>query len=136
MKSIFPETMLSPSTGGELTLEGIASKLVYFENQLHLIHWQTSIFAEHKAMDFYDTVHGFIDDIMEKMMGYTGRKPRAFKFIPIVDNASSREVVSNLKEWCKELKSFADTNGYQDIANISDSLSGECAKILYLLTLS
>ena len=130
---LFPQQMAKPS---EMTLEGIASKIVYFEIQLHLIHWQTSGFAEHKAMDFYDTVHDFLDECMEKMMGYTGRKPRAFKFIPIVDNASSRDIVMNLKEWCKELKAFADSNGYQDIGNISDSLSGECAKILYLLTLS
>ena len=136
MKSIFPDSMMSKPLGAEMSLEDIASKLVYFENQFHLIHWQTSGVGEHSAMNIYDTVHDFIDDLMEKMMGYTGRKPRAYKFIPIVDNASSREVVSNLKEWCKELKTFADANGYQDIGNISDALSGECAKTLFLLTLS
>ena len=34
------------------------------------------------------------------------------------------------------LKSFAENNGYHDIANLADALSGEAAKTRYLLTLS
>jgi hypothetical protein len=38
--------------------------------------------------------------------------------------------------FASSLKSFAESNGYHDIANLADSLSGEAAKTKYLLTLS
>ena len=133
---LFPEDMLK-SSGSDMSLEGIASKLTYFHEQLHLIHWQTSIYAEHLAVgSFYDYIHGFKDDVIEKLMGYTGRKPRAFKMIPITDGASAVAISNEIKEYASELQSYADSNGYSDIENMAQELSGNAAKTLYLLTLS
>lgn len=120
-----------------MSLEGIAAKLTYFHEQLHLIHWQTSSYAEHVAIgNLYDYVHGFKDDVIEKLMGYTGKKPRSFKFIPIIDNAVVTSVVNDLRSWASELGSYAKSNGYDDIENMSQDLSGHAVKTLYLLTLS
>jgi len=32
-----------------MTTEEIAGKLAYFHEQIHMIHWETRSFAEHKA---------------------------------------------------------------------------------------
>ena len=132
--TIFPDKMLPKS---DMTLEGIAGKLTYFHEQLHLIHWQTSSYAEHQATgSLYDYVHGFKDGVIEKLMGYMGRRPQAHKMEGVVNNAVAKSVVMDLKQFASDLKSFGEASSYHDICNLADELSGEAAKTLYLLTLS
>lgn len=135
-KSLFPEDMMG-SVQGALTLEFIAAKLTFFTEQLHLIHWQTSSYAEHMATGaLYDYIHDFKDDIVEKIMGYSGRKPRAIKMEPILDNANCVSVVTDLMNFASELKKYGEANSYHDVCNLADALSREAAKTKYLLTLS
>jgi len=134
--SLFPDEMMKSSVS-EMTLEGIASKLTHFHLQLHLIHWQTNSYAEHMAVgSLYDYIQGLKDDVIEKLMGYTGKKPRAFKPTPLQDNVPVTSIVNEIKSWATELGAFAKANGYSDIDNLSQDLSGNAAKTLYLLTLS
>lgn len=134
--SIFPEDMMSRTSSSEMTMEKIASKLSYFHLQLHLLHWQTASFAEHQALGaLYDYVHDFKDGLIEKLMGYTGRRPSIFKLEPLISTAAS-SVVSELLSFSSDLKRFAEVNNYHDISNLADALSGEAAKTAYLLTLS
>lgn len=131
--SLFPKEMLSTS---ELSLETIASKLVWFELQLHLIHWQTSSYAEHNATgSLYDFIHDFKDELIEKLIGYTGHKPSVFKIDNLV-NTSSINVITDLISFAKDLKKYGEANNFQDVCNLADSLSGESSKIKFLLTLS
>lgn len=132
-KSLFPEEMMKST---EMSLETIAGRLTYFHEQLHLLHWQTTSYAEHQALGgLYDYVHDFKDGVIEKLMGYMGRRPSAYKIDPL-GAATSTVVVSELMSFASSLKSYAETNNYHDIANLADSLSGEAAKVKYLLTLS
>ena len=132
-KSLFPEEMMK---SGELNLETIAGKLTYFHEQLHLTHWQTKSYAEHQALGgLYDYVHDFKDGVIEKLMGYTGKRPAPYKIEPLT-NCTGNECVSNLLSFASSLKSYAESNSYHDIANLADALSGEAAKTRYLLTLS
>lgn len=125
------------SSQGGMTLESIAGKLTYFHEQLHLIHWQTSSYAEHQAVGgLYDYVHDFKDGVIEKLMGYMGKRPQAYKVEPLTNNASAMSVVNELKQFASDLKAYGEANSYHDICNLADSLSGEAAKTLYLLTLS
>lgn len=125
------------SGGGEMTLENIAGKLTYFHEQLHLLHWTTTSYAEHQALGgLYDYVHDFKDGVIEKLMGYMGKRPKAPKMEPLSDTASASIVVSELMSFASSLKSFAESNSFHDIANLADALSGEAAKTKYLLTLS
>ena len=136
--SIFPDDMLNKGTNSSssLTLESIAAKLTYFHEHFHLLHWQTNSYAEHMALGgLYDYVHGIKDEIVEKLMGYTGKKPGLYKIEPLT-NSSSSSVVSDLLSFTTELKEYGEKNAYHDICNISDALSGEAAKTRYLLTLS
>ena len=135
-KSFFPEEMMKSSSSEELTLETIAGKLTYFHEQLHLLHWQTQSYATHKALGkLYEYVQDFKDDVVEKLMGYLGKRPGVFKIEPL-SNASSMEVVKDLCMFASDLKAYAEANKFHDIANLADALSGEAAKTKYLLTLS
>ena len=135
MKSLFPQEMLS-SSGGELSLESIAAKLTYFHEQLHLTHWQTTSYAEHQATGaLYDYVHDFKDGLIEKIMGYTGKRPGPYK-IEALTNCTAGQCVSDLLSFASQLKSYGERNGFHDVCNLADSLSGEAAKTKFLLTLS
>ena len=119
-----------------MSLESIASKLTHFQEQLHLLHWQTSSYAEHKATGkLYEYIQDFKDDLMEKLMGSTARKPMSLKIDPI-GPAEVAMVVSELMSFASSLKVYGESNAYHDIANLADALSGEAAKTKYLLTLS
>ena len=132
-KSLFPEEMMK---SGELNLETIAGKLTYFHEQLHLTHWQTTSYAEHKALGkLYEYVQEFKDGVIEKLMGYTGKRPAPYKIEPLI-NCTGNECVLNILSFASSLKSYAESNSYHDIANLADALSGEAAKTKYLLTLS
>ena len=137
LKSLFPEEMLSKtSPSSEMSLEGIAGKLTYFHEQLHLLHWQTQSYAEHQALGgLYDYVHDFKDGVVEKLMGYLGKRPQVFKIEPL-SSASAMSVVENLCMFASELKGYGEANKFHDICNLADALSGEAAKTKYLLTLS
>jgi hypothetical protein len=135
LKSLFPDEMMGDK-GSSLTLETIAGKLTYFHEQLHLLHWQTTSYAQHQALGgLYDYVHDFKDGLVEKIMGYTGKRPSPYKIEPLI-NCTGEQCVSNLLSFASELKAYGEKNSYHDVCNLADSLSGEAAKTKYLLTLS
>jgi len=138
LKSLFPDEMME-SKGSGLTLETIAGKLSYFYEELHLLHFQTTSFAEHEALGkIYDKVGDFQDEIIEKIMGYTGKRVRAYKIDALKDYSSGmpNTVVKELVTFAKQLEEYAEANNMPDIENIAQSLSGEAAQTLYRLTLS
>jgi hypothetical protein len=135
-KSLFPQEMLSKATDSELSLESIAAKLTYFHEQLHLTHWQTTSYAEHQATGaLYDYVHDFKDGLIEKLMGYTGKRPGAYRIEPLTD-CTAEKCTSDIMAFASSLKMYGEKNSYHDVCNLADALSGEAAKTKYLLTLS
>ena len=135
LKSLFPEDMMK-SSGAEMTLESVAAKLTYFHEQLHLLHWQTQSYAEHQALGaLYDYVHDFKDGVVEKLMGYMGKRPSVYKIDPLT-NCTAMSCVESLCNFASELKMYGERNSFHDICNLADSLSGDAAKTKYLLTLS
>jgi DNA-binding ferritin-like protein len=139
LKSLFPEEMMESKGSSSLTLETIAGKLSYFYEQLHLLHFQTTSFAEHEALGkIYDKVGDFQDEIIEKIMGYSGKRVRAYKIDVLKDYSSGmpNQVVKELVKFAKDLEEFGEANNMPDIENVAQSLSGEAAQTLYRLTLS
>jgi len=139
LKSLFPEEMMESKGSSSLTLETIAGKLSYFYEQLHLLHFQTTSFAEHEALGkIYDKVGDFQDEIIEKIMGYSGKRVRAYKIDVLKDYISGmpNQVVRELVTFAKDLEEFGEANNMPDIENVAQSLSGEAAQTLYRLTLS
>jgi hypothetical protein len=138
LKSLFPEEMLENS-GSSLSLDTIAARLTHFVDQLHLLHWQTQSYAEHQALGgLYDKVFDLKDEIVEKIMGYTGKRPKYVKHEALKDYGPGvpSSVVSQLQSFASDLEEFGEANNMPDIENIAQGLSGEAAKTKYLLTLS
>ena len=138
IKSLFPEGMME-SAGSSLSLDAIKAKLNYFELQLHELHWQTRGFAEHEALGkIYDKVFDLKDEIVEKIMGYTGTRTKAMPVQTIKDYTPgmAEQVVNELQKFAKQLEEFGEANGMPDIENIAQSLSGDAAQTKYRLTLS
>lgn len=120
-----------------MTTEEIAGKLTFFQEQAHLIHWQTRSYAEHKALgSFYEFIQDFKDEVVEKLMGYTGKRIQSLKIEIIDPKGDSMKLVDNVMKFSKELEAFGDASKFGDISNLAQSLSGETAKTKYLLTLS
>jgi len=139
IKSLFPEEMMESKANSSLTLETIAGKLSYFHEQLHLLHWQTTSYAEHQALGIiYDKVADLQDEIVEKIMGYAGKRVKAFKLDVLKDYTSGmpNTVVKELVKFAKDLEEFGEINNMPDIENIAQSLSGEASQTLYRLSLS
>jgi len=135
LKSFFPEEMIN-SSSEELTLETIAGKLTHFHEQLHLTHWQTSSYAEHQATGaLYEYVQDFKDGLIEKIMGYTGKKPGPYKIDPLT-NCTAMQCTIDILAFASKLKAYGEVNKYHDVCNLADELSGEAAKTKFLLTLS
>ena len=135
---IFPKSMLS-SSGGELGLDVIKAKLNYFELQVHEYHWQTHELGEHLALgDLYENLFSVKDEIVEKIMGYTGVRTKAMPTAPVKDYfmGAGEQICNEIILFAKQLESFGDMNNMPDIENIAQSLSGDTAKIKYRLTLS
>ena len=131
--AIFPKSMTEPAG---LTVELVAAKLLYFQEQIHLLHWQTDSFAEHKALGaLYEFIQDFRDDVIEKLMGYTGRKVGIFTMQPLTTGISCTAVVTDLISFAYTLIEWAELNHYCDVENLAQSLSGTAAKTKYLLTL-
>lgn len=136
-KSIFPiEMMESPSVS--MTIETIAAKFSYFFEQIHLIHLQTPSHAEHSALNVWEDVVEAKDAILEELMGYEGRKLKAYKMEPLVDYSPGipTKILTDLKNFAKQLEEFAESKEYCNIENLAQDLSGKAAKTLYLLTQS
>lgn len=134
--NLFPDEMKSKLVSNELSLESIAAKLTYFHEQLHLLHWQTTSYSEHKALGkLYEYVQDFKDELIEKLMGYTGKRPNPYKLEPLT-SCTAMQCVIDLLSFASQLKMYGEKNSFHDVCNLADSLSGEAAKMKYLLTLS
>ena len=136
IKSLFPDKMMDAVS---LNLDSIKAKLNYFDLQIHELHWATRSLAEHLVLgDAYDKVADLKDEIVEKIMGYTGvrTKPMPVETIKAYAPGVPDQVISELMTFAKQLEAFGETNGMPDIENIAQSLSGDAAQFKYRLTLS
>ncbi len=130
----------SESKAMKMTPEYIQGKLFSFHNAAHKFHLNTKSFAEHSAMSaFYTSLDGFKDEISEKLMGYMGGKrigEITLDKIPAYSSGASDKLANEVLVFSKELMEWAEENEYCDIENVAQGLSGEAAKVIYLLTLT
>lgn len=120
-----------------MTIEEIAGKLAYFHEQIHMIHWETRSYAEHKATGaLYEYIQDFKDNVVEKLMGYTRKRIKGMKIDTIKPGVDCMEIVDEVIKFAEELMNFADVSKFLEVSNMAQSLSGEAAKTKYLLTLS
>lgn len=112
----------------------IAKRITTFEQEIQLFHWQTEKYSEHEALgDLYKYLSSFKDSLVEKTMGYTGKRPS--KYSIILENKSVLSVLEEIDSFSKRLGDWAKSKRYGDIENMAQELSGACMKTKYLLTL-
>ena len=136
IKSLFPQEMMEMG-GTSLNLDSIAAKLTHFVDQLHLLHWQTTSYAEHQALGgLYDGIHDLTDNFMEVYMGKYGRNVGNNAASMITYNAS--DVVETIKTFEAFLVSLSNQvdESDTDLLNIRDEMLALVHKTQYLLTLS
>ena len=121
-------------------LKIIQGKLFSFHNIAQKFHHDTKSFAEHKALgEFYEALEGYLDEIPEKLMGDMGGKRIGrieLDSIPSYSHDEAVKLAEEVKDFGYELYEWAGKKHYCDIENIAQSLSGDAAKTIYLLTLT
>jgi DNA-binding ferritin-like protein len=116
------------------------SKLLTFQNQLRIFHWQTKSYAEHNAFgSTYDTLDELIDEFVEVFQGIRGRIKAETEFKITLQNYSSNNgCVSVINEFITFLEKdlLSTIPDATDLANIRDEMLAAANKLVYLLTLS
>jgi len=109
-------------------------------DQMKLYHWQTSLYARHKATDeVIKDLDELIDLFVEVYMGKYGRPnmTRATNTV-VVRNLSEKSATKFVKEALEYLqgpltKSLKGSD--TDLTNIRDEMMGKLHQLLYLFTL-
>ena len=108
--------------------------------QIKLYHWQTGVFARHKATDeVLEALDSAIDTYVETYMGKYGRPnmTRTTNLIQI-KNMSEKSIIKFVKDCLAYIqtplvKGLKPTD--TDLFNVRDEMLGELNKLLYLFTL-
>jgi hypothetical protein len=108
--------------------------------QIKLYHWQTGIFARHKATDeVISALDSAIDAYVETYMGKYGR-PNLTRTTNVIQikNMSEKSVIKFVKD-CLAYLQGGLVKGLKpndtDLFNVRDEMLGELNKLLYLFTL-
>lgn len=122
--------------GMDLTPEKIVAKLSYFYEQTHHLHFNTTSFAEHKALDIWGDFTEFKDKIGELLLGY--QAPKRFGIpdpIKVDANVNPVKLMDDVIDFGRKLDDWAQSKNYRDLSNTAQELEGLGAKTKYLLSL-
>ena len=104
--------------------------LLQSRNSMHLPHWQSTKYGEHKTLDsYYSGILNLTDSFVEKLFGQQGRMPIE------VGITKAEPPVLHLKKLAKVITEEREKYS-SDLQNIMDEMLGLVNETLYLLTLS
>lgn len=114
-----------------------ASTLLGFVMQIHVFHWLTTSFSQHKALgELYDGIHDKSDEFMETYMGKYGRNMPAGSASIINYNASNvNETISAFEAFLISLTDELQPTD-TDLLNIRDDMLDLVHSTQYFLTLN
>lgn len=118
-------------------MQNLASTLLGFVVQIHVLHWLTTSFSQHKALgELYDGIHDLTDNFMEVYMGKYGRNIGNEAASIISYNTS--DAIEKIKEFETFLLSLSESLDEMDtdLLNIRDEMLALVHKTQYLLTLN
>ena len=115
-------------------------KIMNFQQQMRILHWQTTSFARHNAYGgIYDTIDDLLDKFAEVCMGKYGRIELNDEISELkLKNMKDLSINSYLNEFCDfliDLTGEFDDEKDTDVLNIRDEVLAEVNKLKYLLTL-
>lgn len=118
----------------------IVTKLLTYQNQVKIQHWQTTSYSEHKSLgDLYDSLSDSIDEFIETFMGKYGRIISQTNFNLVLENYKNLGPMSLMNDMenylVNELPTMLDSKKDTDLLNIRDEILGSVNKTKYLLTL-
>lgn len=118
----------------------IVTKLLTFQNQIKILHWQTTSYSEHKSLDeLFGELSGHIDEFIEVFMGKNGRIVAQTNFNLSLQNYSALSPMDLMNQMVAylidELPTMLDAKKDTDLLNIRDEILGSVNKTKYLLTL-
>ena len=118
-------------------MQNLASTFLGFVVQIHVFHWLTTSYSQHKTLgDLYDGIHDLADTFMETYMGKYGRNAGASSASVISYNGSSvNETISEFETFLTGLTNELDPTD-TDLLNIRDEMLALIHSTQYLLTLS
>ncbi len=113
-------------------------KIVEFQNQVRILHWQTNSFARHKA---YDTIYEKLGELLDEFIEvYQGKYPKleikdstiTLKNLDSIElNEYIGQFIAVLQNEVPEKLEENDT----DLLNIRDEILGTVHKLKYFCTL-
>jgi Family of unknown function (DUF5856) len=119
-------------------LQQYIADVQHFSNALKFFHWQTKIYAKHKALGkLFDNITELVDEFTETAMGKYGRIDVAglsYDFVNISD-ANVITAIDDMIEKAINLTDVVDARKDTDLLNLRDELMGKCNRTKYLLTL-
>jgi hypothetical protein len=118
----------------------IVTKLLTYQNQVKIQHWQTTSYSEHKSLgDLYDSLSGSIDEFIEVFMGKYGRivSPSTFNLVlENYKNLSPMSLMNDMESYLvNDVPTMLDAKKDTDLLNIRDEMLASVNKTKYLLTL-
>ena len=109
--------------------------LLQLTNKLY--HWNTTLFARHKATDEFDSViSSFIDKFVEYYMGNTKCKPTITTIKIQEKYLTDNGFVMLFQDIKLILNEMENVITHKDLLALKDELLGEVNKMLYLLNLN
>lgn len=118
----------------------LVSTFLCMQSQLRVWHWQTTSYAEHKALGkLYESLDGLVDDFIETFAGASGvpKAKEAFR-TECVNHPGSDGVMSWMDEkiaWLQNDLPGQVGEGRSDLMNIRDEMVGAINQTKYLLRL-
>jgi len=115
-------------------------KIMNFQQQMKILHWQTTSFARHNAYGgIYDSIDDLLDKFAEICMGKYGRIELNDEISQLeLKNMKDLSINSYLNEFCDflvDLTDEFDNKKDTDVLTIRDEILSEVNKLKYLLTL-
>lgn len=135
-----PNLTLGVTKVGQDELDYLITQLYMIPNKFQFCHHLTTSYSQHKGLDFgYDETSSMKDEIVEKLIGYTGTRFNRINLTPLEgfnEGSTPYEVAQEVISFGKRLEAYAENKQFADICNLAQSYSGIGAKVLYLLSLS
>jgi len=132
---------LAPSATLEEEVDNIAARFLGFVAQVRLYHWQTHVYARHRATDrLLKNLEPLVDRFVEVMIGRFGRRPSldgvGERFAPRdLDDAAATEYVKEFASFLESGSKIFDPPS-SDLTSIRDNLLEELNRARYAFTLS
>lgn len=114
----------------------LVSKLLHFRTQLHIKHWQTESYSEHKLLNkLYDNVLDMTDTLVETLQGKLGYRLKGFESYPYKDNDNTAMCIKEHLDYIMSYRNKLQKPEWNNIDNQLQVLQDTLEQSLYLLTL-